>query len=98
MLDGLATPTHLLGMLVEPALHRLENVLMLPSGDPALLGGRAVLLDGTALASVGPVASQGQSIFLVRVVVSQPFAGRTNVNVLLSHVAEVLLAIAPFRF
>src|SRR5207249_19697 len=37
---------HLLRMLVEPALHRLENVLMLPSRDPSLLAGGAALPDG----------------------------------------------------
>src|SRR5260370_9828939 len=84
-------------MLVEPTLHRLENVLMLPSGDPSLLAGGAAVLDGAALAGVGPIAAQDQSIFLVRVVVGEPFSGRTNVNILLSHVAEVLFAEAAFR-
>ena len=97
MLDRLAPLAHLLRMLVEPALHGLENVLMLPSGDPSLLAGGAAMLDGAALAGVGPVAAQDQSIFLGGVVVGEPFTGRTNVNVLLGHVAEVLLAEAPFR-
>jgi hypothetical protein len=35
-------------MLVEPALYRLENVFMLPSGDPSLLGGGEAVLDGAA--------------------------------------------------
>ena len=35
--DRLAPLPHLLWMLVEAALHRLKNVLMLPSGDPSLL-------------------------------------------------------------
>ena len=69
MLDRLAPLAHFLRMLVEPALHRLENVLMLPSGDPSLLAGGATVLDGAAPAS--------QSIFLVRVVVGEPFTGRT---------------------
>ena len=84
-------------MLVEPALNRLENMLMLPPGDPSLLAGGAAVLDGAALAGVGPVAAQDQSIFLVRVVLGEPFSGRTDVNVRLSHVAEVLLAKAPLR-
>ncbi len=37
MLDGLAPLVHLVGMLVEPALHRFENVLMLRAGDPSLM-------------------------------------------------------------
>ena len=35
VLDRLAPLTHLIRMLVEPALHRFENVLMFPSGDPS---------------------------------------------------------------
>ncbi len=38
LLDGLATLTHLLGMLVEPALDRLQDVFML--GERDLLVGR----------------------------------------------------------
>ena len=64
VLDRFAPLAHLLRMLVEPALNRLENMLMLPSGDPPLLAGGAVMLDGAALAGVGPVAAQDQSIFL----------------------------------
>ena len=71
---------------------------MLPSRDPSLLAGGAAVLDGAALAGVGPVAVQDQSIFLVRVVVGQPFTGRTDVNVLLGDIAKVLLAEASFRF
>jgi len=57
MLDRLTPLTHLLWMLVEPALDRLENMFMLPSGDPTLLTGGAVVLDSAALARVGPVAA-----------------------------------------
>src|SRR4249920_2425661 len=60
VLDRLAPLAHLLRMLVEPALHRFENMLVLPSGDPALLAGGAAVLDGATLAGVGPVAAQDQ--------------------------------------
>ena len=56
MLDRLAPLAHLLRMLVEPALHRLENMLVLPAGDAPLLAGRALLLDRTGAADIGPVA------------------------------------------
>jgi hypothetical protein len=39
MLGRLAPLTHLFRILVEPARHRLEDVLMLPSGDAAFLAG-----------------------------------------------------------
>src|SRR4029077_5773476 len=88
MLDRLAPLAHLLRMLVEPALHCLENVLLLPSGDPSFLAGGAAVLDGAALAGVGPIAAQDQSIFLVRVVVGEPFTGRNNLNRPLRPLAE----------
>src|SRR5674476_496276 len=97
MLNRLAPLAHLFRMFVEPALHRLKNVFVLPSGDPSLLAGGAVMLDGAALPGIGPIAAQDQSVFLGRVVVGELLAGRTHVNVLLSHIAEVLLAEAPFR-
>ena len=40
----------------------------------------------------------GQSVFLGRVVVSKRFTGGTDVNILLGHVAKVLLAEAPSAF
>jgi hypothetical protein len=58
----------------------------------------AAVLDSAALAGVGPVPPQGHSIFLVRIVVDQPFTGWTDVNVLLSHVAKVLLPKRPSVF
>ena len=96
MFDRLAALAHLLRMLVEPALNGFENVLMFPSGDPSFLAGGASGLDCTALADVGPVAAQHQTVFLGRAVVGELLAGRTNVNVLVSHIAEVLLAEASF--
>ncbi len=78
-------------MLIEPALHHLENVLMLPSLDPSLVALGAVVLDGTVPASLGRVAVHDQAFFLARVGVGKPFTGRTNVNILLGDVAEVLL-------
>ena len=44
MLNRLAPLAHLLRMLVEPALYRIENGLMLPSGDPSLFSGGAAVL------------------------------------------------------
>src|ERR1700724_475699 len=66
MFDRLAALAHLLRMLVEPALNGFENVLMFPSGDPSFLAGGASGLDCTALADVGPVAAQHQTVFLGR--------------------------------
>jgi hypothetical protein len=65
---------------------------------PPLLTGGAVVLDEAALASVGPVAVQDQPIFLVRKALGESFAGRIDVDILLSHIAEVLLAEARVGF
>jgi hypothetical protein len=46
MLYRLAPLVHLLRILVEPVLHRLEHVLILPSGDPSLLRSGGTGLDG----------------------------------------------------
>jgi transposase len=40
--------------------------------DPSLLAGGAAVLDGAALAGVGPVATQDQSVFLGRERVGEP--------------------------
>ncbi len=65
MLDGFAPLAHLFRMLVEPLLDGLENMFVLPAGNPALLARGALILDGAPLAGSGPVAAQGQSLFLV---------------------------------
>ena len=69
-------------MRVEPALDGRENMLMI--SDPPLLASGAAVLDGAALPCIGPVAAQDQFILLVRVVVGEPFSGRTEVNKLAS--------------
>src|ERR1700693_5485214 len=47
MLDRLTSLAHLLRVLIEPALHHLDNVLMLPSLDPSFVALGAAVLDGT---------------------------------------------------
>src|ERR1700747_2687109 len=95
MLDRLAPLSHLFRVLVEPALDGFENMLMLPAGDPSLLAGGTAVPDGAVLAGVGQVAAQDQPVFLVRVVVGEPFTTRAESEALVSPVAEVLLAKAP---
>src|SRR5271170_3464253 len=97
MLDRLAACTHRIRIFIEPRLHGFDNALVLPPRDAALRSFRALSLQCAGMARVGPVAAQDQSIFLVREVVGELLTGRADVNVLLSHVAEVLLAEAPFR-
>src|SRR5208337_2481053 len=57
MLHGLAAHAHLVRVAVEPVLHRLENGLVLPPRDPALLAGRTLSLKRARLTSRRPVAA-----------------------------------------
>jgi hypothetical protein len=95
MLDRLAPLAHFFRVLVEPALDGFENMLMLPARDPSLLAGGTAVLDGAALAGVGPVAAQDQPVFLVRLVVGESFISRTDIDILVSHVAESCLPKRP---
>ena len=65
--------------------------------DPALLAGGAAIFYDASLADVGPVAVQDQPVLLIGIVIGEPFTGRTDVNILLGHIAEVLFAKASFR-
>src|SRR6516162_3064095 len=95
MLGCLATLAHGVRVPVEALLYGLQHILILPARDSSLLASGAALFDSAAQTSVGPVTEQNQPILLVCVVVDELLSGRTNVNVLLSHIAEVLLAEAP---
>src|SRR6516164_6617172 len=95
MLGCLATLAHGVWVPVEALLYGLQHILMLPARDSSFLASAAALFDSAAQTSVGPVTEQNQPILLVCVVVDELLSGRTNVNVLLSHIAEVLLAEAP---
>jgi hypothetical protein len=55
------------------------------------------MLDGAALAGVGPVTAQNQSAVFSREGVRKRLSGGTNINVLLTDIAEVLIAESPFR-
>ncbi len=57
VLDGFAPLAHLFRVLVEASLDGLEKVFVFPAGDPALFARGATMLDGAALADVGPVAA-----------------------------------------
>ena len=65
VLYRLAALAHLLWMLIEALLNDLEHLFMFPAGNPALFVCGAEMLDCTALADIGPVAAQGQSLFHV---------------------------------
>ncbi len=92
MLDGFAPLAHLFRVLVEALLNVLEKVFVFPAGDPALLARGATVLDGAALAGVGPVAAQDQPVLLVREVVDQALAGRADIDIVRGQIAKILLS------
>jgi len=65
MFGGFSALLHLLRVLVEPLLDRVQNLFMLPAGDTTLLGRGALILNGTARTGIGPVAMQDQSTFFI---------------------------------
>src|SRR5262249_55826072 len=59
VLDRLAPRPHGVRICIEPSLDLLHDLLVLPAGDPALLGRRALALDCTGLAgSPAPVTTK----------------------------------------
>ncbi len=65
---------------------------MLPAANPAFLARGALILDGAVLADIGPVAAQGQSLFLVCVVVDQALASWAKIDIVCGHIDKVLLS------
>src|SRR5271154_7346751 len=98
MLNRLAPTAHGLGILIQPLLHGFDDVLMLPSRDPAFFARSTLLLDGAGAASVGHVTTQLLSVFHGGEGVLQPLSGRAAIDVLVRQIDEVLLAKAAFQF
>ena len=92
MLDRLAALAHLLRVLGETLLNGIQNMLVLPAGNSALLARRTLILDDTGLAGVGPVAPQHQPLFLIREAVDQALTGRATINIIGGHIDKVLLS------
>ena len=96
MLHGLAPLAHLLRMFVEPLLNGVEDIFMFPAGNPALLAGGATILDDASPAGRGPIAPQGEALFLIGEVVNQPLVGGTDVDIVARHIPKVLFGKTPF--
>lgn len=98
MLDCFTPLTHLLRVLVEALLDGFKNMLVFPACNPAFLASGAAIPDGAALASIGPIAVQRQSLFFIGEVVDQAFAGRTKIDIFTRHIAKVLADEQAFAF
>ena len=98
MLDRLATRAHRIRIFIEPLLHRLDHVLVLPARNSTLLACRALALDRAGAARIGPVAPHTLPVLLGSEIVSQCLAGRAAVDILRRQIDEILLAETALRF
>jgi hypothetical protein len=66
MLDRLTARAHGLRIFVEPFLHGLDNLLVLPSRDATLPSRRALSFDWTRMARIGPITVKFLAVLLGR--------------------------------
>ena len=98
VLDRLAPCSHRIGVSIEPCLHRVEHLLVLPSRDPPLRPLGAFHFQRTRAARIRPIAVQLLTFFLVRKIVFELLARRTAIDIFIGQIDEVLLAETAFRF
>src|SRR5215469_12335603 len=96
--SSLAPRAHRVRIFVEPLLHRLEYVLVLPARDAALRAWRAAAFERAFPTDIGPIAVQRQPVFFARKTVCQFLTGRTAIDIFLRQIHEIFLAEATFRF
>ena len=98
MLDEAAPGPHGVGHAVEPGLHPVEHVLILPAPDAPQLGRRALGSERTGEASA-QVAIEVEVFGVIRTAIGLGEFGlrRTSVMVLFGVVDEVLLTETPIR-
>src|ERR1035437_5801563 len=89
MLNRLAPAARGLGILIQPLLHGFDNVLALPSCDPAFFARSALFLDGAGAAGVGHVTAQLLPVLHGGEGVLQPLRGRAAIDVLVRQIDEV---------
>ena len=98
MFDGLAAHLHLARLAVEPRLHALKYVFAFPSSDTAFLASRAVALQRTSLADIGPIDPDLLPFFFARHAVRQMIARRTHVVILGRIISEIAFVETALRF
>lgn len=90
--DSSSSDTDGVGHALEPCLHGLDHVFMLPPLDPPLLAGRASLLDRASAAMTGPVGMEPQALFDRGKAAGKRLTCRAAIAVCGRLVAEILLA------
>lgn len=69
VLDRASADCHRFGRADQPRPRRLDQMLVRPPCDPALLAGRASRFHQARAALAGPVAAEFQAVFLGRVAI-----------------------------
>ena len=97
MLDCLAPCAHRVGVPIEPRLHCLDHLLVLPSRNPPLRSFGAFRFQRAGAARSRPLAVQLLA-FLIRIIVLKSLASRTTIDIFIGQIDEVLLAKTAFHF
>src|SRR5215467_77159 len=97
MLDRLTARAHGIRIFVEPFLHRLDNLLVLPPRDATLFARRALSFDRAGMARIGPIAAKFLAVFLSRKTVREFLTRRANINILSRLIDKILLAVPARR-
>src|SRR5262245_24258234 len=98
MLHRLASRAHGVRIFVEPFLHRLDNLLVLPPRDATLSSRRALSFDWAGMARIGPITPKFLAVLLSSEAIRQFLTRRADINVLLRLIDKILLAEPACRF
>src|SRR5215467_5942620 len=97
MLHRFASRAHGVRIFVEPFLHRLDDLLVLPPRDATLSSRRALSFDWAGMARIGPISSKFLAVFLSRETVREFLTRRADIYVLLRLIDKILLAVPARR-
>src|SRR5580700_3919877 len=97
MFDCLSAHAHRLWIHIKTLLHGFEQVLVLPSRDPALRARRATRFEGAARTRRRPISAQHFAVFLIGITIGQLFSRWTAIDILRRYIDKVLLAISAIR-
>src|SRR5262245_15379323 len=92
MLHRLASHAHGVRIFVEPFLHRLDNLLVLPPRDATLSSRRALSSDWAGMARIGPITAKSLAVLLGRKTVREFLARRADIDVHLRATSSPALA------
>jgi hypothetical protein len=81
MLDRLTARAHGIRIFVEPFLHGLDNLLVLPSRDATLSSRRALSFDWAGSARIGPITVKFLAALLGRKAILEFLASRAAINI-----------------